>query len=89
VIDMLHKRGAIDSETAAELLASYKFLAALDHNVRLTVGRTTRLPVGNQQAMTTIAQRMSISSPADLVEQLTVHRLNIRAIFDQIADPSS
>jgi len=86
VIDMLHKRGAIDSETAAELLAGYKFLAALDHNVRLTVGRTTRLPVGNAAAMTTIAERMSVSSPADLVEQLTQHRLSIRAIFDQLTD---
>ena len=71
-------------ETAAELMAGYEFLAALDHNVRLTVGRTTRLPVGNNTAMTTTADRMSLASPTELIEQLTQHRLNIRAIFEDL-----
>ena len=88
VIKALQKTGSIDHDVAGELLAGYEFLAALDHDVRLTVGRTTRLPIGNNAAMTAIAERMSLASPADLIEQLTVHRLNIRAIFDRLADPS-
>jgi glutamate-ammonia-ligase adenylyltransferase len=89
VIDALRKRGSIDEETVAQITAGYEFLASLDHNVRLTVGRTTRLPVGNSIAMTTIAQRMSLASSAELLEQLTLHRLTIRAAFDTLTDPNS
>ncbi|MBV9241294.1 MAG: hypothetical protein JO314_04725, partial [Acidobacteria bacterium] len=84
VIERLRDKSSIDGETAAELLAGYEFLAALDHNVRLTVGRTTRLPSGNQQAMATISERMSIPTPAALLEELTLHRLNIRAAFERL-----
>ncbi len=77
--------------SAIELLTeSYTFLAALDHNLRLTVGRTTRVPVANDNALKTIAARMHLASPADLLEHLTIHRLNIRSAFDTIlADPKA
>jgi glutamate-ammonia-ligase adenylyltransferase len=84
VIQSLRSSDSIDDETAAELLAGYEFLAALDHNVRLTVGRTTRLPIGNNVAMSTIAERMSLATPADIIEDLTLHRLNIRATFEKL-----
>ncbi|MFL6375007.1 MAG: hypothetical protein ACJ73D_10095 [Pyrinomonadaceae bacterium] len=84
MIALLQQRGSIDEETASELKAGYQFLASLDHSVRLTVGRTTRLPVGNKAAMETIAQRMAFASPAELVEQLTLHRLTIRAAFEKL-----
>jgi glutamate-ammonia-ligase adenylyltransferase len=86
IIELLRKRGLIDGETASELMAGYEFLAQLDHNVRLTVGRTTRLPIGNNSAMATTARRMSLASPAELIEQLTFHRLTIRAIFDRLTE---
>jgi glutamate-ammonia-ligase adenylyltransferase len=84
VIDRLRKQGSLPSGTGDDLLAGYHFLAALDHNVRLTVGRTTRLPIGNSEAMTTITERMSLTSSAKLIEELTVHRLNIRTAFDHL-----
>jgi glutamate-ammonia-ligase adenylyltransferase len=84
MIELLHERGSIDDETNTDIRGGYDFLAALDHNVRLTVGRTTRLPIGNAAAMQTIAQRMSLDSQADVVENLTLHRLNIRAAFEKL-----
>jgi hypothetical protein len=30
---------------------------------------------------------MSLDSPADLLERLTIHRLNIRSVFDRIVHP--
>ncbi len=80
----LRSRGSIEEATYNELFAGYNFLLALDHNIRLTVGRTTRVPLGNENALATISHRMGRGSSADLLEQLTIHRLNIRAAFDAI-----
>lgn len=68
----------------APLSEGYFFLSDLDHDLRLTVGRSTRVPVANRHALQTIAQRMGLESPADLLEKLTFHRLNIRAVFDRV-----
>ena len=62
----------------------HAFLSALDHQLRLTIGRTTRLPISNAAALTTIAERMNLASAADLLEHLTSHRLAIRNAFDTI-----
>lgn len=66
------------------LREGHAFLSALDHELRLTIGRTTRLPISNAAALTTIAERMNLASPADLLEHLTAHRLAIRQAFDDI-----
>jgi len=75
---------SLKKKTYDELLAGYEFLSALDHNLRLTVGRTTRVPLANHAALATIATRMDLSGHAELLEQLTLHRLNIRAAFNTI-----
>ncbi|MEJ7849373.1 MAG: hypothetical protein WKF92_14930 [Pyrinomonadaceae bacterium] len=68
------------------LSAGYKFLSALDHNIRLTVGRSNRLPLANQNALNIIATRMNFESTQKLAEELTIHRLNIRASYENILD---
>ena len=76
------------AESCSVTAEGYSFLSTLDHNLRLTVGRTTRVPLGNENALTTIAARMGLTNAADLLEQLTLHRLNIREAFDTIlAEP--
>ncbi|MGE3467192.1 MAG: hypothetical protein AB7J13_09690 [Pyrinomonadaceae bacterium] len=72
-------RGHLDA-----LRSGYEFLSEFDHNLRLTVGRTTRVPLANQHAIETIAKRMDLASPAELLENLTAHRLAIREAFDTI-----
>jgi glutamine synthetase adenylyltransferase len=62
----------------------YKFLAALDHNLRLTVGRTSRIPSANQHALEVIAQRMGLASPSEIFEQLTLQRIAIREAFESV-----
>ncbi|MCY7376591.1 MAG: hypothetical protein LH472_11560 [Pyrinomonadaceae bacterium] len=62
----------------------YEFLTELDHHLRLTVGRSSKIPLANQKALEIIAKRMSLASVGDLFERLTVHRLNIRASFENI-----
>ena len=84
VLNRLREKGSLSDALYSELIAGYDFLSALDHNLRLTIGRTTRLPTGDTQNLTTIATRMSLASPADLIQQLTLHRLAIRSAFETV-----
>jgi len=60
----------------------YSFLAALDHNMRLTVGRTSRVPAANTHALEVVAERMHLDSTGEIFEELTVHRLAVREAFE-------
>ncbi|MEO6051941.1 MAG: hypothetical protein ABIP78_11495, partial [Pyrinomonadaceae bacterium] len=84
MLKKLRAGGALKPKLYNELAAGYEFLSALDHNLRLTVGRTTRVPVANETALKTIAARMGLADTAELLEHLTIHRLNIRSAFDSI-----
>jgi glutamate-ammonia-ligase adenylyltransferase len=86
MLERLHEVGSLVSEDHNNFLEGYRFLSDLDHNLRLTVGRTTRLPLANTKALAVIAGRMELASVEDLLEQLTLHRLNIRSSFDNILD---
>ncbi|MBP9665551.1 MAG: hypothetical protein KBD94_13115, partial [Pyrinomonadaceae bacterium] len=59
----------------------YRFLSALDHNLRLTVGRTTRVPLGKQAVLERIAARMKHDAAAELLQKLTLRRITIREAF--------
>ncbi len=83
-LEKLHENKSLRREDFQNFAGGYAFLSELDHHLRLTVGRSTRLPVANQTALETIAKRMQIDSVKDLLEQLTLQRLNIRASFDAI-----
>ncbi|HEY8559865.1 MAG TPA: DUF294 nucleotidyltransferase-like domain-containing protein [Pyrinomonadaceae bacterium] len=82
----LYENQSLSREDFENLAGGYEFLSELDHHLRLTVGRSTRLPVANQNALQKICERMKIESPARLNEKLTVHRLNIRAAFENILE---
>ncbi|MDQ3132614.1 MAG: hypothetical protein M3Q99_17845 [Acidobacteriota bacterium] len=84
MLDKLYENESLCREDYTNLLEGYKFIAELDHNLRLSVGRSTRLPLANRRALETIAGRMKLSSIDDLLEKLTFHRLNIRQSFDNV-----
>lgn len=76
--------GAISAEDFAGLSEGYAFLSDLDHNIRLMIGRVSSVPRANPAVLERIAARMNLSSAADLLERLTIHRLNIRAAFENV-----
>ncbi len=84
MLEKLFNHHSINAEDYKNFSDGYKFLTELDHNLRLTVGRSTRLPLANRNALETIVKRMKIESTENLLEQLTFHRLNIRASFENI-----
>ena len=84
MLDKLYENDSLNKADFQNFSRGYKFLSELDHNLRLVVGRSTRLPAANQTALQTIVMRMELASTKDLLEQLTFHRLNIRASFENI-----
>ncbi len=84
MLEKLRENDSLNREDFENFSNGYKFLSETDHNLRLVVGRSTRLPLANQNALQIIAQRMKLASVKDFLEQLTVHRLNVRAAFDRI-----
>lgn len=88
-VSMLDRLASIDTlkDARAELAAlrdGYRFLSALDHNLRLTVGRTTRVPLGKQGVLEMIGRRMGLGSSVELLQQLTLDRIGIREAFEEL-----
>lgn len=85
-LEKLFENDSIGAENFKNLTDGYKFLSELDHNLRLTIGRSTRLPLANRNALETIVGRMKLASIDDLLQKLTFHRINIRASFENILE---
>jgi len=84
MLKKLHENKSLSQEDFRNFSDGYEFLTELDHHLRLTVGRSSKIPLANQTALQVIAKRMNLNSVNDLFEQLTVHRLNIRSSFENI-----
>ncbi|MGB7068621.1 MAG: hypothetical protein WBD22_03945 [Pyrinomonadaceae bacterium] len=83
-LNKLLEAGSLLSPTFSVFQSGYDFLSKLDHAVRLTIGRRSRLPVSNRSAMAAIANKMHINSPNELLETLTSHRLEIRNEYETV-----
>lgn len=84
VLDRLRERKSISDGEHDVLRRGYDFLSALDHNIRLTIGRSTRLPHAGHKALSIIAGRINCNSPDALLQMLSLHRIEIRSAFEQI-----
>lgn len=84
VLDLLLSNGSLSRQVHADLLAGYTFISELDHSLRLTVGRSTLIPVTNTRALEFAAERMSIASSSDLLQHLALHRIAIRDAFEAV-----
>ncbi len=80
----LFENNSLNIEDFQHFSEGYKFLSELDHNLRLVIGRSTRLPLANQNALRIICERMKLASTGELLENLTLHRLNIRTSFEKV-----
>ena len=87
-LEKLYANESLSKNNFHNFSAGYVFLTELDHNLRLVVGRSTRLPAANHAALETISNRMKLASVKDLFEQLTAHRLNIRESFERVLGES-
>ena len=83
-LDALHAAGQLSGDTFAALSGGHEFLSELEHHIRLTLGRTSRFPRTNPDALQQITRRMNLGSAEELMDNLTIHRINIRSAFDEV-----
>ena len=84
MLKKLHENNSLNQDDFQNFANGYEFLSELDHNLRLTIGRSTRLPLAKQSELQTIVKRMKLDSVKDLLEKLTALRLEIRVSFENI-----
>jgi glutamine synthetase adenylyltransferase len=80
----LLEKDLLSTEDYRKLSSGYEFLSALDHYLRLYIGRTTKVPTANPSALKMIAERMNTGSSEELLGELTIHRINIRQAFENV-----
>ncbi|MGH9821550.1 MAG: hypothetical protein ACRD43_15425, partial [Pyrinomonadaceae bacterium] len=84
ILDRLLEKGSVTADDHAAFASGYAFLSELDHHIRITIGRNTRVPFTNPRVMSLIAKRMNMSSVEEIVERLTIHRMEIRQSFENV-----
>ncbi len=84
MIEKLFIAGSLDENSYKAFRDGYAFLRELDHNLRLIVGRSSRLSSIEHPALNDIAKRMKISSSHELVEILQTCMKNIREAYKTV-----
>lgn len=82
----LYETGSLSASEYASFSSGYEFLSRLDHYLRVLVGRTTRLPIGNRPVMQQVAERFGHESQSELENKLLMTRLEVREAFDSVLD---
>jgi len=81
----LRAAGSLDGPTHAALAEGYTLLRRMDHRLRLTTGRSTRLPAATDHpTLRDLASALGFASPAALLATLRERAASIRAAYDRI-----
>jgi len=83
-LERLREEGSLSDEDYAALSSGYSLLRSIDHNLRLIVGRSTRLPDPNHPTAKDVATRVGFDSADDLQQTLTNQMKAIRAAYLRI-----
>jgi glutamate-ammonia-ligase adenylyltransferase len=85
-LERLREEGSLAEEDFLVLSNGYSLLRSLDHNLRLIMHRSTRLPDPNHVAATDIATRTGFASVAEMHETVTDQMRAIREAYNRILD---
>ena len=83
-LDRLREEGSLSEEDFLVLSSGYSLLRSIDHNLRLIVGRSTRLPDPNHVTARDVASRMGFGSVSELQETLNGQMQAIREAYNRI-----
>jgi glutamate-ammonia-ligase adenylyltransferase len=83
-LERLREEGSLTEEDFLTMSTGYSLLRSIDHNLRLIVGRSTRLPDPNHVTATDVALRMGFASAAELHQTLTEQMQSIRESYNRI-----
>ena len=85
-LERLREEESLGEDDFAVLSEGYNLLRSIDHNLRLIVGRSTRLPDPSHVATKDVATRMGFASGAELHETLIAQMRAIRETYDRVLD---
>ena len=83
-LERLREEGSITEDDFVVLSSGYSLLRSIDHNLRLIVGRSTRLPDPNHATARDVAVRMGFTSVSELQETLADQMRAIREAYNRI-----
>jgi glutamine synthetase adenylyltransferase len=84
MLTSLREAGSISQQDHETLSAGYNLLRAVDHQLRLIVGRSATLPALEQPAFADIAERLGFSTADELAGVLVERMQDIRAAYERI-----
>ena len=87
-LERLREEGSLTDDDYSVLSNGYSLLRSIDHNLRLVMGRSTRLPDPNHFAAKDIATRAGFESVSEMQETLTEQMRAIRAAYNRILNHS-
>ena len=80
----LRQAGSISQQDHQTLSAGYNLLRAVDHQLRLIVGRSANLPALEQPAFADIARRLGFATAEELASVLADRMQEIRMAYERI-----
>ncbi|MGH9930445.1 MAG: hypothetical protein ACREA9_14635 [Pyrinomonadaceae bacterium] len=80
----LEANGSLETRDYEALSGGYELLRAVDHHLRLIVGKVAALPAIDYPAFREIARRLDFETPANLGETLRERMYAIREAYDRI-----
>ncbi len=84
-LERLRAANSLDPESYRALSEGYALLRALDHHLRIIVGRSTRLPAAHDHpVLRDLARRASYPSPDALLTELAARMNSVRAAYERI-----
>jgi glutamate-ammonia-ligase adenylyltransferase len=85
----LRDAGSLDTRDFAALDEGYTLLRSVDHQLRLIVGRSARLPLPEHPALRDIALRVGFDDAAELTRQLSASMSGIRGAYERVLSTGS
>ncbi len=85
----LREAGSLSEQNFAALDEGYALLRSIDHQLRLIVGRSARLPLPEHPAFRDIARRAGFEDATALTKKLSSSMTAIRSAYSQIVNRGS
>jgi glutamate-ammonia-ligase adenylyltransferase len=86
MLGRLREAGSLREEDYAAMNKGYELLRAVDHHLRLIVGRSTRLPGADHPALRDTARQLNYLTADELIRSLSAHMKKIREAYDRITE---
>ena len=83
-LERLREEGSLSEEDFSVLSSGYSLLRSIDHNLRLMMHRSTRLPDPDHVIARDVAARMGFASSSELQQTLTEQMRLIREAYNRI-----